>query len=167
MPEIGRVNAHKTTHQDGGSDELDLTGMSPGAHKTTHQDGGADELDLTGLTRSPVFVDRGDPAAYDWVLADFTTDATWRDLDLSSIVPSGAIAVLLRGQFGSNSVGTYMMFRKNGNSNEINVSKQWAQVSAEIWGADIICALDANRVVEYKGAFTFITLNITVAGWWI
>ena len=48
MPEIGAP--HKLTHQDGGNDELDLTGMSPGAHKTTHQDAGSDEISVLGLS---------------------------------------------------------------------------------------------------------------------
>ncbi len=76
--------AHKTSHQDSGSDEIDVTGLSgvladpqhpiigsgatqavagndarltdartPSstlAHKTSHQDGGSDEIDVTGLS---------------------------------------------------------------------------------------------------------------------
>ena len=49
--------AHKTTHQDGGSDEISVLGLSgllgdaqtPLAHKTSHQDGGADEISVEGL----------------------------------------------------------------------------------------------------------------------
>jgi len=48
------VTAHKTSHQDGGSDEISVTGLSglladgqtPLAHKTSHQSGGSDELAL-------------------------------------------------------------------------------------------------------------------------
>jgi hypothetical protein len=50
------VTAHKTSHQDGGSDEISVTGLSglladgqtPLAHKTSHQSGGSDELALAG-----------------------------------------------------------------------------------------------------------------------
>ena len=50
--------AHKTSHQDGGSDEISVLGLSglladaqtPLAHKTSHQDGGADEISVTGLS---------------------------------------------------------------------------------------------------------------------
>jgi len=48
---------HKTSHQDGGSDEVSVAGLSglladgqtPLAHKTSHQDGGADEMSVAGL----------------------------------------------------------------------------------------------------------------------
>jgi len=50
------VTAHKTSHQDGGSDEISVAGLSglladgqtPLAHKTSHQSGGSDELALAG-----------------------------------------------------------------------------------------------------------------------
>jgi len=48
MPEIGVP--HKLTHQEGGNDELDLTGMAPGAHKTSHQNAGSDEITVLGLS---------------------------------------------------------------------------------------------------------------------
>lgn len=48
MPQIGVP--HKLTHQDAGSDELDLTGMAPGAHKTSHQNTGDDEISVLGLS---------------------------------------------------------------------------------------------------------------------
>jgi hypothetical protein len=50
--------AHKTTHQDGGTDEISVAGLSgllgdaqtPLAHKTTHQDEGTDEISVAGLS---------------------------------------------------------------------------------------------------------------------
>jgi hypothetical protein len=64
--------AHKTTHQDGGSDEISVAALSgeladeqpsswakvsgkpatftPTAHKTSHQDGGSDEVSVLGLS---------------------------------------------------------------------------------------------------------------------
>ena len=64
-------DAHKTTHQDGGTDEISVEGLAgeltaaqksswakvadkpttftPEAHKTTHQDGGTDEISVEGL----------------------------------------------------------------------------------------------------------------------
>ena len=50
--------SHKTSHQDGGSDEISVLGLSgllgdaqtPLAHKTSHQDGGADEISVEGLS---------------------------------------------------------------------------------------------------------------------
>mgnify|MGYP001616060407 CR=1 FL=1 len=62
MPEIGAP--HKTTHQDGGNDEISVAALSgtladaqtPAAHKTSHQDGGADEISVAGLAGQVVFV---------------------------------------------------------------------------------------------------------------
>jgi len=50
--------AHKTSHQDGGSDEISVTGLAglladgqtPLAHKTSHQDAGTDEISVAGLS---------------------------------------------------------------------------------------------------------------------
>jgi hypothetical protein len=50
--------AHKTTHQDGGTDEISVQGLAglladgqtPLAHKTSHQDTGTDEISVTGLS---------------------------------------------------------------------------------------------------------------------
>lgn len=52
------AHAHKTRHENGGSDEINVAGLSgkladaqtPLAHKTSHQDGGTDEISLTGLS---------------------------------------------------------------------------------------------------------------------
>jgi hypothetical protein len=54
----GLPGPHATTHQDGGSDEINVAGLTgllatpqtPAAHATTHQDGGSDEINVTGLT---------------------------------------------------------------------------------------------------------------------
>jgi hypothetical protein len=51
------VASHKTSHQDGGNDEISVAGLSgiladlqnAIAHKTSHQDGGGDEISVNGL----------------------------------------------------------------------------------------------------------------------
>jgi hypothetical protein len=56
--EGGAAGLHHTTHENGGSDEVTVEGLSgtladpqtPAAHKTSHQDGGADEISVTGLS---------------------------------------------------------------------------------------------------------------------
>jgi hypothetical protein len=53
--------AHDTSHENGGADEISVTGLSglladsqtPAAHKTSHQDGGADEISIEGLAGNP------------------------------------------------------------------------------------------------------------------
>jgi hypothetical protein len=51
------LGPHSSTHEDGGGDEIDVTGLSglladpqtPDSHASTHENGGSDELDVTGL----------------------------------------------------------------------------------------------------------------------
>lgn len=51
-------SAHASTHEDGGSDEIDVTGLSglladgqtPLAHASTHEDNGSDEINVGGLS---------------------------------------------------------------------------------------------------------------------
>lgn len=56
--EGGAPGAHKTTHQDSGSDEISVEGLSgdladlqdPKTHKASHENGGADEISVAGLS---------------------------------------------------------------------------------------------------------------------
>jgi len=140
----------------------------PPKHKTTHQNGGADEIDATGLAGRCDFVDRGDPSAVDFTETSLTTDGTWRDLDLSAIVGAGAKAVLLSVRITDNQTATEFSFRKNGNSNTINISKLNTQVANLPFYLDVIVPLDANGKIEYMGSNTpFSDISITVRGWWI
>lgn len=118
---------------------------------------------ILGLT---VFVERGDPAAHDVELAALTTDGTWRDLDLSSIAPAGAVAVLLRVRVRDDAAGSELMLRENGNSNGINVAIVNTQVANVTAYADVWVALDSNRVVEYWATnTTWTSIYINVCGW--
>lgn len=114
-----------------------------------------------------MYVDRGDPAAYDKIKTDLTTDATWRDIDLSAIVPAGAKAVLLKTLVESAGVGDKIRYRQKGNSNEINVcgcEALRANVERTRLG---ITAIDASRVMQYNADnVAWTTLSIVVRGWW-
>jgi hypothetical protein len=116
----------------------------------------------------PNFVDRGDPAAWDLDLAGMTTDGAWHDWDLSSIVPAGAVAVLLFSQVKDDATNSFLMFRKNGNSNEYNVAANRTQEVSIYTGMQHTVFLDANRVIEYKATnTTFTDIYTVVSGWWI
>jgi len=110
------------------------------------------------------FVNRGDPAAYDYTQATLILDGAYHDLDLSAIVPAGATAILLVGE-GSNS-GKWILFRKNGNANTINIS---AFENGAVGLNQYFCLVvpcDVNRVIEYRAAPGWTDLNLTVGGWW-
>lgn len=61
---------HGSTHEQGGTDELDVTGLSgdladpqdPKSHSTTHENGGGDELNVSGLSGD--LADAQDPKAH-------------------------------------------------------------------------------------------------------
>ena len=58
LPSSFTPSAHASSHQNGGSDEVSVTGLSglladgqtPLAHATSHQNGGSDEISVTGLS---------------------------------------------------------------------------------------------------------------------
>lgn len=137
-------------------------------HKTSHQDAGADEIDATGLAGRCDLVDRGDPDASDFAIGDLTIDGTWRDLDLSSVVPVGAKAVLLRVWVNSGAVASSFGLRKKGNSNTSNAGFINTQEAA-VWNfTDTVVSVDSNRKIQYNAEdVSWVGIYITIACWWI
>ena len=119
-------------------------------------------------TKAHGFYNRGDPASVDYIKTDLTLDGTWVDLNLFDIVPVNAKAVLLHVTVEGNSATWSMMFRKNGNVNEI-IHEHVESLRANVERSrNAIVALDVNRVIEYKGDnVAWTTVNIVVSGWWI
>lgn len=115
----------------------------------------------------PQFHDRGDPSTYDWTDADLTTDGTWRDLDLSSIVPAGAKAVLLRVQAKDDVEQIILRFRKKGNTNDVNVAIMGVHIANVTMQNNLIVNCDANRIIQYNAAnYDWTFIYISVGGWW-
>ena len=118
------------------------------------------------------FVDRGDPAAWDWLetgsKAVLNTDGTWRDLDCSAIVPVGAVAILFRIVLYDDALASTLTLRKNGNTNAFGATGcRTAAINVYVEGS-VTIPCDANRVVEYLGdnlAFTFAIVHII--GWFV
>jgi len=119
------------------------------------------------LKLAPHWVDRGDPSAYDFTAGDFTQDNNWYDLDLSSIVPAGAVAVLLRVGMQDATTDTQVSFRKNGNSNVYNAGVfKTVEANIDISG-ELMVFCDTNRVIEYRVSQSLTALNVLVMGWYI
>lgn len=121
---------------------------------------------MTKMGGIMTYHDRGDPASVDFSAGDVTTDATWRDLDLSSIIGKGSKAVALLVELKDNAMGSYMWFRKKGNSNSVN--KLYFRLTATNWdvGFNGIVGCDNEGVIQYKGAnVAFTSIGITVTGW--
>ena len=115
----------------------------------------------------PMFVYRGDPAAYDFVVTDLTTDGAWNELDLSAIVPKGAAAVMLSCHLEGGAVDWTIDFKKNGQTNDINHGgMQTIRANVERHRSTIV-ALDVDRKIQYKADNeSWTTLSIVVRGWW-
>lgn len=126
------------------------------------------EAVIAAIGIPPVFIDRGDPAAADYVTGDFIKDETWRELDLSAIVPEGAQAVTCFVLMKAVLTGKFFAVKKGGQVNGVNIS-QIMSIAAGVYNtADFTVAVDSNRKVEYYAkAGVYTVLNVTVKGWWL
>lgn len=114
-----------------------------------------------------MFVDRGDPAAYDWAKTDLTTDGAWHDLDISSIVPKSAKAILIIGHLVGNGVDWTIRFKKYGQTNDINLGCMETIRAMVDRRRMMICAVDSNQKVQYKiDNKAWSTLELAIRGWW-
>jgi len=114
------------------------------------------------------YVDRGDPAAFDFTLGNFTTDGGWHDLDLSGIVPAGTIAVDLRVQVQDELNTAAVNFRKKGNVNTVNVLRCSTHYDDDLLDTFGFVFCDVNRKIQYaSNDLTFTAINFLVRGWLI
>lgn len=120
---------------------------------------------LTGVYH--MYVDRGDPASYDFAKEALLLDGAWHDLDLSSIVPKTARAVFIIGHVEGNGIDWKIMFRKNGNTNEINHGgMETLRANVERHRSSIV-AIGNDQIIEYKADNeNWATLDLAVRGWW-
>lgn len=114
------------------------------------------------------FVDRGDPAAVDYITGDFTKDNTWYELDLSGVVPAGAKAVAITIVVFTTAVGSELSFRRAGNLRTINKATIMTQVANIFLANDLVIAVDSDRKIEYRASVaTWVVINVSVKGWWL
>ena len=123
---------------------------------------------IDALGGGDVYVDRGDPSAWDFEAGDLTlSNSAFQDLDLSSIVPAGATRVLLSIQVRTDTVQVAAEVRENGNSsayNTLTTSTIVTGVTSQVQGGVV---LDSNRIVEYRIGTAATVVKILVRGWWI
>ena len=111
------------------------------------------------------FTDRGDPNADDWGQATLTADGTWRDLDCSSIVPSGAKAIVFKTYIKYAAANKILYMRKNGNVNAYAYNWILTQVANQGIASTFTVPCDTNRVVEYSASTSPTTIALTILGW--
>lgn len=127
------------------------------------------ELDVDGEINSTYgfYHDRGDVANWDFDLGDITTDWTWRELDLSGIVPAGVKAVSVIIGVNDDAADSIVHFGKNGNNGGTNETRVMTMVANVTRHVDAIIAVDGDRKIEYKATnTTWTVIELTVKGWW-
>ncbi len=112
-----------------------------------------------------------EPTACDFTkstLPNFT--ATWKELDLSSIVPYGARAVVLSILIQDNVAGSLLSFRKNGQTNVYQRTCHYSIVANQLIGAQPVIGIDENQKIEVytdPAPPSWTTIDISVLGWWL
>ena len=149
--------AHKTSHQDGGLDEISVLGLSgllgdsqtPLAHKASHQDGGADEISVTGL--SGLLADAQTPLAH---------KTSHQDLGSDEISVTGLSGLLADGQHVlSPEVETVITSRQKAkayrNAAQSIPDTTWTKVEVDIDDFDPsnITDLVNNRIIPTKAGY--------------
>lgn len=159
---------HASTHENAGSDEIDVSGLDPKAHKASHQDAGTDEIDATALVGRIKLDDIGDPGSHHYSKDTLTTSGNWENLDLSSLVGAGAKAILIRLVVRSSTLGAAVGLRKNGNSNTVNMSECSCLVSGQSNNLDCIVFCDANHIIDYRiSNISWSVIWLDVGGWFV
>lgn len=114
-----------------------------------------------------MFVNRGDPANYDFTLTDFTTDGNWHDLNLSAITPTTARLILLDLDFNVDHKGEAIEFRKKTNSNDKNHAGVDSFENNQDRHKQLCIIPNNSQVCEYKTVSeNWNSLNMTICGWW-
>ena len=112
------------------------------------------------------YFDRGDPSSEDFDETDLNVELSWTDIDLSGIVPAGAVAVLLAVMLNTVEANATMQLRKNGNSNFIEGDGLTVQVANQSVRSHFWLACDTARKIEYYlSPATWSTINVTVKAW--
>jgi len=93
-------------------------------------------------------------------------DASYHELDLSAIVPEGTTFALLRCNAQCQVIDAVILFRKNGNTNEINAFRLDIHVPDSPYDLNFLVPLDANRKCEYKADYVaWTSINVVVLGY--
>jgi len=118
-----------------------------------------------------------EPTAEDFDKADLhalgggSVADTWYDLDLSSIIPSGARSVHLRCCATDSAAGKRLLFRRNGQSYEIQTECCISHVAGQNIYDNPIVGLDNNRIIEINSKDqnfnSWTSIYLTVLGWWV
>jgi hypothetical protein len=114
------------------------------------------------------YVNRGDPAANDFEVGDFTCDAAEHDLDLSGIIPVGCKAIQFFIAVKDDAAGSVLSFFPYVHTYNYNRCAIRTQVADVDIYADYWLVVDSNRKIKYKATNTVWTMiSFCIKGWLI
>jgi len=106
-------------------------------------------------------------AVWDLQSANFTRDGNWHvdGMDISSIVPVGAIAIVLQIEYAQTTSDSYLIFRQNDTRLPIRLNNQ---VGIQINSFNVIMPIDADRRIDYAVNDSLdVVIGVAVLGWFI
>jgi hypothetical protein len=117
------------------------------------------------------YVDRGDPAAYDFDITDFP-EGGWFEMDLSAIVPDGAVAVYILVAISlAVPVGIdELAFREKSYPDDFPLTfyTRYAAAAGIVQFAQYLVRCSPDRKIEYKrGMVNPASIDMVVRGWMI
>lgn len=114
------------------------------------------------------FVGRGDPTAPDLAFADMICDDTWREWDMSGVVPVNAKLVLLRlHTIASTGASWTGRIRGKGKVNDFNITCLRMTTVANVPCRRCFVVPDENGIIEYKLPSTMANFSIVIGGWFV
>lgn len=108
---------------------------------------------------------RPNPTTYDKSVGDFTKDNVWRDLDLSSIVPVGAVAIKISADIDGDAAAQIVQFRQKGATTDYNRQIGFTGTDGVKTNINGLVFCNSGRVIQYRSTANITLLNFTVCGW--
>jgi len=120
-----------------------------------------------GCPVGEVFVDRGDPSAWDFQVGDLAVDGAWHSLDLGGIITDAdATRLEIGAWFLSSVVNHTLQFRKTNNVNGLNVLIQRTHTAYLFEHLSGPVSLGPDRSLDYWASTGLPEIYIIVRGWW-
>jgi hypothetical protein len=94
-------------------------------------------------------------------------DGTTQTLDLSSIIPEGTKAVLIRVEMSDDAANSELMLKQYGYTNNIVCGKALTQVANIPVEQLLIVSVGTDRRLQYRCTnTTWTSIYLTICGWW-
>jgi len=123
---------------------------------------------MLATTYGQRFHAKADQESYDFLKTDLTTDYQYHDLDLSSIIPAGTVAVLLWGAFKGDVAHAEVCLAKAGYSGNYLKALFFQPIVNEGFGFSTIIPVSSDRKIKYRiSNVNWIYINLQVVGWFV